>query len=279
MPRARVGRSSRRTRRRCGRWGGQEAVGRDDLAQRGCSLGPKSRRASGASRVISAGTMVMLSGTRAGGLSSRQDVMTRWRLLALATLVLALGFVGYVRLRAVQADRIVEVLGLQPGMSVADVGAGRGDWSVELARVVGPEGRVFATEIDEGRLDDIERASRRAGLDNIRVIKAETRDTGLPEACLRRHPGAARLPPPDGTRRHARVVACRAASRGLDGDRRFRTMGLVGECRRRAARPARSWHAHGAAAGRGPRWRLRDCPRRIRLVRRDYLVLARRPPD
>lgn len=109
--------------------------------------------------------------------------MTRWRILAIAALVVVLALVAYVRLRAVDAGRIVETLGLKPGMSVADVGAGRGEWSVELARVVGPSGRVYATEIDEGRLDDIARAAKRAGLDNVRVIKAGERETGLPEGC------------------------------------------------------------------------------------------------
>lgn len=114
---------------------------------------------------------------------STQSVMTRWRLLAVAALVLVLAVLGYVRLRAVNAERVVEILGLEAGMSVADVGAGRGEWSVELARAVGPSGRVFATEIDEDRLDDIERAATGAGVDNVRVIKAGATDTGLPEGC------------------------------------------------------------------------------------------------
>jgi predicted methyltransferase len=109
--------------------------------------------------------------------------MKRWRLLLLGALAIGLAFVGYARLRAVEADRVVEVLGLQPGMTVADVGAGRGEWSVELAKAVGPEGQVFATEIDAGRLDGIERAVRRAGLANVRVLKAQAGETGLPGAC------------------------------------------------------------------------------------------------
>jgi SAM-dependent methyltransferase len=116
-------------------------------------------------------------------MSSRQNVMTRGRLCALIGAVLVLAVLGYVRLRAVDAGRVAEILRLRPGMSVADVGAGGGEWSVELARVVGPEGRVFATEIDAERLGDIERAARRAGVDNVHVVKAGAKDTGLPEAC------------------------------------------------------------------------------------------------
>ncbi len=110
--------------------------------------------------------------------------MTRWRPLAAMLVVgLVAAGVGYVRLTAVEADRVLDVLGVKPGMQVADVGAGRGEWAVELARAVGPGGRVFATEIDEDRLDDIERAAQRAGLGNVQVVKAERARTGLPDAC------------------------------------------------------------------------------------------------
>lgn len=110
--------------------------------------------------------------------------MKRWRLLA-ALLVVAgvAALVGYARLKAVEAERVLDVLGIRAGMRVADVGAGRGEWTVELARAVGPDGRVYATEIDEDRLDDIRRAANRADLANVQVVKAERASTGLPEGC------------------------------------------------------------------------------------------------
>lgn len=109
--------------------------------------------------------------------------MKRWRLLAVLLGIVVAAVVGYVRLTAVEADRILEVLGIRAGMRVADVGAGRGEWAVELARAVGPEGRVYATEIDNDRLDDIRRAAKRAGLANVQVVKAGSTETGLPQAC------------------------------------------------------------------------------------------------
>lgn len=110
--------------------------------------------------------------------------MTRWRLLAAILVVgLVAAGVGYVRLKAVEADRILDVLGVRPGMQVADVGAGRGEWAIELARAVGPQGRVYATEIDDDRLDAIRRAAKRAGLGNVQVVKAGSMETGLPQAC------------------------------------------------------------------------------------------------
>ena len=44
-----------------------------------------------------------------------------------------------------EADRIAEVLRLRPGLIVADVRAGSGGWTVDMARRVGASGRIFAT--------------------------------------------------------------------------------------------------------------------------------------
>jgi predicted methyltransferase len=49
--------------------------------------------------------------------------------------------------RAGEAEQVMELAGVKPGMSVADVGAGEGYYTVRLARVVGPKGRVLAEDI------------------------------------------------------------------------------------------------------------------------------------
>ena len=49
-----------------------------------------------------------------------------------------IGFAG-------EADRIAEILEVRPGISVGDVRAGTGRWSVDLARRVGAGGMVYAT--------------------------------------------------------------------------------------------------------------------------------------
>jgi tRNA A58 N-methylase Trm61 len=48
--------------------------------------------------------------------------------------------------------RLTEVLALEPGRVVADVGAGKGELTLALARKVGPGGHVYSTEIDPERL-------------------------------------------------------------------------------------------------------------------------------
>jgi ubiquinone/menaquinone biosynthesis C-methylase UbiE len=82
-----------------------------------------------------------------------------------------------------EADRLVRLLGLEPGMTIADVGAGRGELAIEMAKRLGPSGRVYATEIDPARLDDIRRAAREAALETVTVVTAGDRESRLPEAC------------------------------------------------------------------------------------------------
>jgi SAM-dependent methyltransferase len=82
-----------------------------------------------------------------------------------------------------EADRLADLLGLKPGMVVAEIGAGSGTLTVELARQVGPAGRVYSTELSQSRLSEIRSRVKRAGLDNVVVVEAGETATNLPEAC------------------------------------------------------------------------------------------------
>jgi ubiquinone/menaquinone biosynthesis C-methylase UbiE len=84
---------------------------------------------------------------------------------------------------AADAARLVKALELKPGQTVADVGAGAGQLTVALARVVGPSGRVYGTEIEAGRLRAIGRAADSAGLGNVTVIEGHATRTNLPDGC------------------------------------------------------------------------------------------------
>ena len=79
--------------------------------------------------------------------------------------------------------RLKQVLALKPGMSVADVGAGKGELTLALAAEVRPSGHVFSTEIDPESLEQIRAAVAEAKLDNVTVVQAQGRDTGLPANC------------------------------------------------------------------------------------------------
>lgn len=78
--------------------------------------------------------------------------------------------------------KLVEVLELKPGMSVADVGSGFGAMTVVLGHWIGP-GRVFATDIAEHALRETREYVKKEGLTNVTVIEGAEAATNLPDAC------------------------------------------------------------------------------------------------
>jgi ubiquinone/menaquinone biosynthesis C-methylase UbiE len=82
-----------------------------------------------------------------------------------------------------EMPRLVQALAIEPGKVVADVGAGKGELTVALAREVGPRGHVFSTEIDPARLRRLRAVVVAAKLDNVTVIEAAGGETGLPLNC------------------------------------------------------------------------------------------------
>jgi len=82
-----------------------------------------------------------------------------------------------------KSAQLATVLGVREGSRVADVGAGKGQIALELARLVGPTGHVFATEIDGKRRQQIRSAAAGAGLQNLSVVEASEVRTGLEPSC------------------------------------------------------------------------------------------------
>jgi ubiquinone/menaquinone biosynthesis C-methylase UbiE len=82
-----------------------------------------------------------------------------------------------------EVPQLTTLLELEPGMVVADVGAGFGAWTVRLARVVGPAGHVFATDIGAAQIASLKAYSATEGLTNVTVVEGAERSTNLPAAC------------------------------------------------------------------------------------------------
>ena len=76
-----------------------------------------------------------------------------------------------------------QVLPVEPGRVLADVGAGKGELTFALAKEVGSKGHVFSTEIDRERLRRLREAVLSAKLDNVTVLEARGGETGLPPNC------------------------------------------------------------------------------------------------
>jgi predicted methyltransferase len=85
---------------------------------------------------------------------------------------------------ATETAHIATALQLAAGMTVADVGAGEGKYSAFLADQVGASGRVYATEIDQPKVDAISRTV--AGKTNVTVLLGKPDSTELPDQCCDR---------------------------------------------------------------------------------------------
>ncbi|MGH3630294.1 MAG: class I SAM-dependent methyltransferase [Sciscionella sp.] len=79
-----------------------------------------------------------------------------------------------------QPERIMDALGIFDGAKVADLGAGGGWFTSRLAHRVGPNGRVFAEDVQHEMIDAIARMVDREGLTNVTTILGSSADPNLP---------------------------------------------------------------------------------------------------
>ena len=67
-------------------------------------------------------------------------------------------------------SKALDALELKPGMVVADIGAGSGYYATRIAKRIGPAGRVYATDIQPGMIDILDRRIKAEGLTNITTV-------------------------------------------------------------------------------------------------------------
>lgn len=77
-------------------------------------------------------------------------------------------------------DRIMDALGIADGSVVADLGAGGGWFTILLARRVGPNGLVYAEDIQREMIEAIGRRVERERLTNVRTVLGGEKDPRLP---------------------------------------------------------------------------------------------------
>ena len=160
--------------------------------------------------------------------------------------------------QAGEAERVMDLLGVTAGLSVADIGAGSGYYTVRLARRIGPKGHVFAEDVVPDYLERLARRVRREGLTGtVTLVKGDPADPRL-------SPGSLDLAllvhmyhevqQPYGLMWNLRP-SLRAATRTGGSTAGRRAAGLRGTCGRggrdRASREAAAGHA-----GRRGRWSL-----------------------
>jgi SAM-dependent methyltransferase len=79
-----------------------------------------------------------------------------------------------------QINRVMDILGIVPGKSVADVGAGSGWFTVRAARRVGGGGLVYAVDINPEAIRHIEERAKKEELQNVKTVLGKAEDPGLP---------------------------------------------------------------------------------------------------
>ena len=78
----------------------------------------------------------------------------------------------------------IRALQLKKGQVVADIGAGSGYYTMRMADAVGPEGKVYATDIQTGMLDIVRRRVAAARLTNVETVLSAPDDPKLPADSL-----------------------------------------------------------------------------------------------
>ena len=81
-------------------------------------------------------------------------------------------------------DLALSLIGIAPGQSVADIGAGTGYMTLRLSRLVGPQGRVYANDVQPALLTVLRDKIARDHLTNVDVVLGSERDVGLPDATI-----------------------------------------------------------------------------------------------
>lgn len=84
----------------------------------------------------------------------------------------------------IDAGKIFEAIGVSEGVTVCEIGAGDGDLSIAAARAVGPQGRVYTSELGESRLKTLQKKVAGTGLAHITVVEGDPVKTNFPDgAC------------------------------------------------------------------------------------------------
>ncbi len=79
-----------------------------------------------------------------------------------------------------EAQKVMDLAAIEPGMTVADIGAGEGYYTVRLSERVGVNGRVLAQDIDEEALQRLGNRVERERLDNVSIKLGAGDDPRLP---------------------------------------------------------------------------------------------------
>lgn len=79
-------------------------------------------------------------------------------------------------------DAMIEMANIRTGARVLDVAAGAGDQTIDIAKRVGPTGKVLATDLSQAILTFAKENARRAGCHNVETLAGDGENLGVAEA-------------------------------------------------------------------------------------------------
>ena len=88
------------------------------------------------------------------------------------------------RAERLQINRVMDLLGIKEGSSVADIGAGGGWFTVIAARRVGSDGKVYAVDINTESKTFIDSRAQKEGLTNVKTVTSTPDDPLLPKEAI-----------------------------------------------------------------------------------------------
>jgi arsenite methyltransferase len=83
-----------------------------------------------------------------------------------------------------QPKRVIESLQITPGHIIADLGAGSGYFTFALAGATGPQGKVYAVDVDQDMTDLVATKAKERGAQNVEVILARPDNSTLPDRSI-----------------------------------------------------------------------------------------------
>ncbi len=81
-------------------------------------------------------------------------------------------------------DEALKAIGVAPGSSAADIGAGSGYMTIRMARLVGPSGKVYAVDIQQRMLDLLAQNLKSRKITNVEPVLGAVDDPKLPAAAV-----------------------------------------------------------------------------------------------
>ena len=83
-----------------------------------------------------------------------------------------------------EAERVMDLLSIKPGVRVADIGAGRGYYTVRLVGRLGPGATIYATDVNDEHMTELQARLRSNGIGGVKFVLGTPNDPNLPPAAI-----------------------------------------------------------------------------------------------